>query len=108
MTVDEEVRGTVLLGVPARRVSMLLPLPIDPLEGRSDRIPVVSHSTHFTHERSTRPRTGVGDLTQGFSNMLQVIAPRMPRGFSWVWPAIAVIAIAASESTTVAQAPAAP
>jgi hypothetical protein len=42
--------------------------------------------------------------------MFQALAPRMPRGFSWVRPAIAVIAVAVAVSDTrsVAQAPAGP
>jgi hypothetical protein len=40
--------------------------------------------------------------------MFHAFAPRMPRGFSWVWSAIAVIAVAVSDTHSVAQAPAVP
>jgi hypothetical protein len=38
--------------------------------------------------------------------MIQALAPRMPRGFSWVW--LAVVAIAWAPLTTLAQSPTAP
>jgi hypothetical protein len=57
-------------------------------------------------DRSFPLASGVGGLTQRFSNMIQALAPRMPRGFSWVW--LAIVAIAWAPLTSLAQSPTAP
>src|SRR4051794_36172094 len=51
-------------------------------------------------QQAPRPTTRTGceacATNQGLSTMIQALAPRMPRGYSWAWLSIVLISVLAS------------